>query len=448
MVDDKEKTRMNLWEEFVQAQESELGSEAISKWLKPLKVAHFDARNLYLETENPFAIHWFEEHIRSKACKHFVNNNNAQIKIHLALTEALSAPKKQKKAWVPLLNLVSDSLDPHATFELFVPGESNQLVLKLFQNILDKKEAFNPVFLTGPSGSGKTHLLMAAAHYLIAKGFSCFYVRAETFTDHLIAAIRNGATHTFRSLYRNHDYLLVDDIDTIGGRNATQEEFFHMFNALHTAGKQMIFAARQLPRTSPNIEPRLTSRFEWGIVLSLAQLKPSEYKELLLKRLAHLSFPLQDDTITYLLTNFGHSSSSLIQAVDALILSSHLSHEEPQTLTPVKAAVILEKLLLEEKRVKLTPERIISSVCDVCGTTSQDILGKSQKQECVLPRQLAIYLCRLHLKMPFKKIGAIFSRDHSTIMTSVKLIQEKINQQNKEISQLLREISHKMKPRP
>lgn len=435
---------MKLWQEFVQAQESSLGKEAVSKWLQPLKIAHFDARNLYLETDDPFAIHWFEEHIRSKACKSFVNNNNAPIKIHLALTQALSTPKKQKKSWKPNLNLSPDSLDPQATFDLFVPGECNELTVRLFKNILDKKEVFNPVFLTGPLGCGKTHLLMAAASYLTNKGFSCFYVRAETFTDHLIGAIRNGANHTFRTLYRNHDYLLVDDIDSIAGRQATQEEFFHMFNALHTAGKQMIFAARQLPRSSLHIEPRLTSRFEWGIVLSITSLKSCEYKELLLKRLEHLSFPLPDETISYLLEHFD-SASSLIAAVNALMLSAHLNHELSQKLIPDKAAVILEKLLLEEQSVKLTPEKIISCVCDVCHTAPSDILGKSQKQECVLPRQIAIYLCRLHLNMPFKKIGAVFSRDHSTIMTSVKLMEEKLNQKNQEISQLIQEISYKLK---
>jgi chromosomal replication initiator protein len=383
---------MKIWEAFVKTQESELGSEAVSKWLKTLKVVHFDARNLYLEAKDPFAIHWFEEHVRSKVRKYLVNNNNAPIKVHLALAEAHTSPKKQKKIWKPALDLSPDSLDPHATFDRFIPGEENLLAVQLFRSILDKKECFNPVFLSGPLGSGKTHLLMAATHYLTAQGLSCFYVRAETFTEHLIAAIRNGAMRLFRDLYRNHDVLIVDDIDTIAGRAATQEEFFHMFNALHSADKQMIFAAHNIPSSFSNIEPRLTSRFEWGIVLSLQKLEASSLK--------------------------GSSSKN--------------------------ASILLEKLLLDEKKILLTPEKIIRSVCEVCGTTSQDILGKSQKQESVVPRQLAIYLCRTRLKMPFQKIGHIFSRDHSTIMTSVKIIQKQIDEQNKEISSHLTEISQKI----
>ena len=436
---------MKIWEDFVKAQENDMGLEATSKWLKTLKVAHFDARNLYLETADPFAINWFEEHLRSKVRKYLVNNNNAPIKVHLALTEALSAPKKQKKEWKPILDLSPDTLDPHATFDLFIPGAHNELTFQLFQNILDKKDHFNPLFLSGPHACGKTHLLMAAAHYLTAKGFSCFYVRAETFTEHLIAAIRNGATRVFRELYRNHDFLMIDDIDTIGGRGATQEEFFHMFNALHTAGKQMIFAARHLPSAFPNIEPRLTSRFEWGLVLSLFKLESVELGELLLKRLEALSFPLQEGVINFLQTHFGSSPLSLIRALDALILSAHLHSQSSITITPEKASTILRQLLLEEKKSVLTPEKIISSVCEACGTTPQDILGKSQRQECVLPRQIAIYLCRTHLKLSFEKVGIIFSRDHSTIMTSVKLIQKKIDEENKEISPLIKEISQKIK---
>lgn len=383
---------MKIWEDFVKTQESELSHEACVKWLKSLRVVHFDARNLYLEADDPFAIHWFEEHVRPKVRKHLVNNNSAPIKVHLSQKDALAPPKKQKAIWKPVLDLSPDSLDPNSTFDHFIPGESNALTIQLFLNILDKKEHFNPVFISGPSGSGKTHLLMAACHHLIAKGLSCFYVRAETFTEHLIAAIRNGATRLFRDLYRNHDVLLVDDIDTIAGRSATQEEFFHMFNALHTAGKQMIFAAHNIPSAFTNIEPRLTSRFEWGIVLSLQKLQ------------------------------------------------THYLKEFPST----NASILLEKLLIEERKSILTPEKIIRSVCEVCGTTTQDILGKSQKQECVIPRQIAIYLCRTHLKMPFEKIGQIFSRDHSTIMTSVKIVQKKLDQEDKETSHSLKEISEKI----
>ena len=436
---------MKIWEDFVGKQRSELGEEAVSKWLAPLKVVHFDARNLYLEAEDPFAIHWFEEHLRSKVRKGLVNNNNAPIKVHLALAEALSKPKPQKKAWKPLLNLSADSLDLHATFELFVPGKENDLTLQLFRNILDKKEHFNPVFISGPAHSGKTHLLMAAAHYLTAKGLSCFYVRAETFTEHLISAIRNGATRIFRDLYRNHDVLIIDDIDTIAGRSATQEEFFHMFNALHASGKQMIFAAHAIPSAFANIEPRLTSRFEWGIVLSLKKLGQPQFKDVLLKRIEALSFPLSEETINFLLSHFGHSPLSLVRALESLILSSHLEKKSSHTITPEKAESALEKLLIEEKKILLTPEKIIRSVCEVCGTTKQDILGKSQKQECVLPRHLAIYLCRTQLKMPFEKIGNTFARDHSTIMTSVKMIQKKLDEQNKEISSLVKEISQIIK---
>ncbi|MFS8563359.1 MAG: ATP-binding protein [Rhabdochlamydiaceae bacterium] len=344
---------MKIWEDFVNAQRNELGEEAVAKWLTSLKVMHFDARNLYLEAQDPFAIHWFEQHVRPKVRKCLVNNNNSPIKVHLALSEPLAPPKLQKKIWKPILNLSPDGLDAHATFELFVPGKENDLTVQLFCSILDKQENFNPIFISGPASSGKTHLLMAAAHYLQAKGISSFYVRAETFTEHLIAAIRNGATRLFRDLYRNHDVLIIDDVDTIAGRSATQEEFFHMFNALHASGKQMIFAAHAIPSAFSNIEPRLTSRFEWGIVLSLQKLDPSEFKNLLLKRLQVLSFPLSEETICFLLSQFGHAPLSLVRALESLILSSHLQKTSSSDDHSPKSRRHLRKAHLRRKKNSL-----------------------------------------------------------------------------------------------
>jgi len=426
---------MKSWEEFLTAQEKDLGRDTVDQWLKPLKVVHFDAGNLYLEANDAFQLAWFEEHMRAKVRKFLLNNNNRPIKVHLS---SLEPPKKNKKGtpWKPVLNLSQDALDPKQNFATYLKDKHGSV--QLFQEALETT-SFNPIYIHGPSGSGKTHLLMAAAHLLKAKGLSCFYVRAETLTEHVVAAIRNGAMQKFRELYRNHDVLILDDIHIISGRAATQEEFFHTFNTLHTAGRQIILSADTPPARLKEIEPRLTSRFEWGLVLPLHKLDTEQLKELLTSRIQEHQFPLQDSVREFLLSHFS-SPKSLIRSLDALILRTHLDHLTPSQIDTSKAAFFLTRLLDEEKKSLLTPDKIVHAVAQTYGIKPSDILGKSQTQECTLPRQIAIYLCRTRLKMSFLKIADYFSRDHSTIMTSVKAIQKKSD----ELKTYLEEIGRKL----
>lgn len=419
---------MKAWDDFLTVLAKDLGQETVDRWLKPLKIVHFDAGNLYLEGKDAFQASWFEEHIRSRVKKSFVNNNGRPIKIHLAFTDS---PQKNKKNgdWKPILNLAPDAIEPKCTFNTYLSGKN--IAVQLFQDIPN----FNPIYIHGPSGSGKTHLLMAAAHFLKGKGLSCFYVRAETLTEHVVAAIRSGAMQKFREIYRNHDVLLIDDIHLLSGRAATQEEFFHTFNTLHTAGRQIILSANVPPSRLTAIEPRLTSRFEWGLVLPLQTLEPLEIKNLLHFHIQESRFPLSPNTQEFLLSHFS-SPKSLLSALDALMLRAHLDHLSSLQIDPTVASSILSKLLDEEKKNLITPDKIIRSVATVYGIKTSDILGKSQKQECVLPRQIAMYLCRTSLKMSYMKIAEYFSRDHSTVMTSVKSVEKR----NEELKPCLDEI--------
>ena len=426
---------MKAWEDFLILVAKELGKSTVNQWLKPLKVLHFDAGNLYLEAQDAFQSTWFEEHIRTKVRQSLLNNNGRPIKVHLAFT---NAPQKTKKigTWKPVLNLVPDNLDPKCLFETYILGKNTPI--QLFENAV-KKALFNPIYIHGPHGSGKTHLLMATANFFKAKGISCFYVRAETFTEHVVAAIRNGAMQKFRDIYRNHDVLLIDDLHVISGRSATQEEFFHTFNTLHTAGKQIILSANLPPSRLIEIEPRLTSRFEWGLVLPSHQLEPLELQKLLCSRIQEAVFPLSQNVHEWLLSQFS-SPPSLLRALDTLMLRAHLDKIDSSQIDPAKASFFLATLLEEEKKRLITVEKIVRTVGKVYGIKMTDILGKSQTQECVLPRQIAMYLCRTYLNMPFMKIAEHFSRDHSTVMTSVKIVRNK----TEELKSYLEAISQKI----
>ncbi len=442
---------MKVWDFFLDQQESELGLETVRKWLRPLKVLKFDAGNLYLEAKDAFHVLWFEEHVRPKVLSQLVNGSQKRIKVHLSVPgeTAKNQKPKAKKAEVSSFTLTFDALDSDCTFDNFVVSEPNLLPFRLLCKVAGYEPdsqsqltvpaelaTFNPIFLHGGTGSGKTHLLMAAAKAFRSSGLNVIFVRGETFTNHVVSAIRAGEMSQFRQIYRNSDVLIIDDADIFSRKAATQEELFHTFNALHLSNKQILISAHVPPGELQLIEPRLISRFEWGVVLPLDSLKGEEMGQLLERKSRALQFPLHPKAIAFLMETFASGTKSLHRALQALMLRSHLN-EQRQTstqLTIPQIRHVLADLILEEEQAILTPEKIIEVVAQYFGIRSEDVLGKAQTRDCVLPRQVAMYLCRVELKLAYIKIGEIFSRDHSTVMTSVKAIQKGIEQDVREIS--------------
>jgi len=456
---------MHAWDKFIEAQEAELGSETVHKWLKTLKVLRFDAGNLYLEAQDAFQALWFEEHIRSKLYAKLLNNNNRRIKVHLTVANAPAKTKRHSKnstnagPEAPLFSLTFDELDPYSLFKHFVVAEANLLTHKVVaqasqsdqeagvEGLTPSIKAFNPIYIHGSSGSGKTHLLMAAAAALKERGLHVVYTRAQTFTDHVVSAIRAGEMSTFRQTYRNSDVLIIDDVHVFSRKGATQEEFFHTFNALHLGGKQIILSANCAPGELQLIEPRLVSRFEWGIVLSLETPGREDLLKILQAKSEAMQYPIHSKVVEFLLESFS-SSKSLCRAFEALILRSHLNHGQIKStqITITMARQLLSDLLVEEEKATLTPSAIMQGAAEFFGIRPEDISGRSQTRDCVLPRQISMHLCRCQLKMPYVKIGDLFDKDHSTVMSSVKLIQKGIDEDDKEIASAYRVILKKLKP--
>lgn len=422
---------MLAWEEFLKRLDGRFGKEVIDKWVRPLRRVHFDACNLYLEAKDTFYMLWFEEHIRPLLKKDLVNNNGHQIKVHLTV---LGTKAKEKRIEIPRSFILrTETLDPWAIFANFVLEKPNEVPFK----VLEERTLAPgpPLFFHGPAGCGKSHLLMALAEKFEALSAKVFYLHAETFTDHVVSAIRNSQMQEFRESYRKADVLIMDDIDVLAKRGATQEELFHTFNALHAEGKQLVFAARSAPVHLAGIEERLISRFEWGLCLSLVPLS-KEGLQLFIERYTHfLNFPIHTVIIEFLLETFS-SIKSLKRAIDALVLRCHLekivSHKNVLGTDMVKK--LLEDLIEKEKKSAITPERIVKAVADHFGILPEDILGKSQTRESTLGRQLSMELARELLKLPYMQIGSIFSRDHSTVMTSIKQIEKKLNEKDADIS--------------
>jgi chromosomal replication initiator protein len=444
---------MRAWEEFLASQEKELGRETVQKWLRPLKVVRFDACNLYLEAADAFKVLWFEEHVRHRVQKALFNNNSKKIKVHLAISPLAKMdenPSTKKQQKVPLaFRLNFDELDDKCRFDNFLVSDSNILAYKILAEaaFYDPKTgkiteipckhspSYNPIFIFGRSGTGKTHLLQAATASLKQRGVKALFVRAETFTEHVVNAIRTGEMQMFRKTYRSIDLLLIDDIEVFSKKAATQEEFFHTFNTLHLEGKQIILSASSTPQELKFIEPRLISRFEWGIVVPIQRLEKEKMKHLLLKKAETLNFSLNDEILEFLVLTFGNNTKSLLRSLEALILRIHLNYElRGRPLTEPLIKKILSDLIIEEEKTHLTPDKIIRAVADYYGIRTEDILSKSQSRECALPRQIAMHLCRNKLNLPYMKIGDIFSRDHSTVMSSVKQIQTELDEKGSEIS--------------
>jgi chromosomal replication initiator protein len=440
---------MQAWEQFLLQQETELGAETVQKWLRSLKIQRFDACNLYLEAKDSFQALWFEEDMRGKAQAKLVNGNNKRIKIHLSIANITSGSKKNrnqalhnKEIKTPQFQLHFDELDPLCLFQNFITSQENQLTHKFLCELAGLSPStttplgtFNPIYLYGPTGSGKTHLLMSLAQNFRAHGFKSLYVRAELFTDHVVSAIRAGEMSTFRQAYRNADILLVDDVHVFSRKGATQEEFFHTFNTLHLQGKQIILSANCAPQELQLIEPRLVSRFEWGIVLTLKPVKNEELINMLQVKAQALNFFLPTKIADFLVETFTSNPKALIKAFEALVLRLHLdSHQSIQGLSIAATKTLLSDLLAEEQKAALSSTKILQAVAEHYGIRTEDILGKSQTRECTLPRQIAMHLCREKLKMPFMKIGDLFARDHSTVMASVKHIQKLLEKDDRDIS--------------
>ncbi len=449
---------MQAWEDFLKSQEKQFGADTVNKWLRSLRILRFDACNLFLEAKDTFQAMWVEEHILPLAKQKLINNNNKKVKIHLSIANQEKFASKDAKRERPAqqipagFTLTFDTLDPHASFENYYTSEANTLAIKVLERILppyNELAAYNPIYLYGGSGSGKTHLLMATTNALRNAGVKALFCRAELFTEHVVSAIRGGEMSLFRQAYRNIDVLLLDDVHLFARKGATQEELFHTFNTLHLSNKQIILASNCAPNELQSIEPRLVSRFEWGITLPLASPSQDELLQVLQKKAEALKFQLPEKIALFLIESFPTNTKNLMRGLEALVLRLHFNQRSGARPTALLSVPLVKQLLAdllkEEKEQKLTPNRIIQEVAEFYGIHKDDLMGKSQSRDCVLPRQIAMHLIRQEIKISYLKIGYLFERDHSTVISSVKIIQKALEENDEEITSAYHPIFKKIK---
>lgn len=455
---------MRLWEEFLKQLDVELGKQTVDFWLRTLKLQKQTANTLYFTAADSFQVLWFEEHVRPIAQTRFVDESGQQWHIQLkalkdepAADEQLNKVKSRAKAKraaatnasAPSLNITGDTLDPSATFSSIHEHEGNRLAWRVLKKLSSDPQAFisegyNPVYLYGPTATGKSSLLMAAANQLKDANKSVLYVTGETFTQHVVRAIRLGMMQEFRRFYRGIDVLLVDGVEVFTHKAATQEEFFHTFNTLHVGAKAIVVSAKVAPKDLKGIEARLVSRFEWGLLLSLEPALSAEMDAILKLQAQRLNLNLGPIQAKVLTEHFAPDPSELTKALTALSIRCHRHKLTLKQLIPSQIHELLAGLKAQQIEQQLTAERIVQVVSDFYGITTKDLLGKGQQREFSLPRQVAMFLCREKLQLPFLKIAELFGRDHSTVMTSCKLIEKQRVEKNSRVASELPDLIQKL----
>jgi len=340
----------------------------------------------------------------------------------VAAAEPSSMPAATAPA--PAVVTVGAPLNERYIFDRFVVGTNNQLSAAACRAVAEAPaRMYNPLFIYGGVGLGKTHLMHAIGHAIHSRDPSkrVAYVSSERFTNDLIASIQEGRMAEFRRRYREIDLLLIDDVQFLGEKERTQEEFFHTFNALHDAQRQIVMTSDRPPKEIPGLEERLVSRFEWGLVTDI---KPPDFETrvaILRKKADEDSISLGDDVVEFIARNCRSNVRELEGAVIKLLAYSSLTRRE------ITIDLAREALggVLNAASTELTPQAIRERVAAAWGVSVESLSSKKRTQEITVPRQVAMYLIRELLDLPLVEIGKLFGgRDHSTVIHSLQKVEE------------------------
>lgn len=329
------------------------------------------------------------------------------------------------------------------TFDNFIVGNSNKFAHAACTAVAESPaRSYNPLFIYGSSGLGKTHLLYAITNRIMEKtpDANIIYVKGEEFTNQIVESIARHLTQQFREKYRKADVLLVDDIQFIAGKESTQEEFFHTFNALYEEQKQIIMTSDRPPRDIKTLEDRLKTRFEWGLI---ADIQPPDYElriAIMQNKAKMLGLTIPPEVFDFLSENLRSNIRQIEGAIKKIGAQSFLNNEP---ITVDLALRCISDLLNGEKPAAVTADRILSCVAKKYGVTTEDIKGRRRTQDIAMPRHIAIYIIRKMTDMSLPSIGKIFGRDHTTVMSSLDKVDSEIKANSLlelEITELMKDI--------
>ncbi len=312
------------------------------------------------------------------------------------------------------------------TFDNFIVGNSNRFAQAACYAVASNPAtSYNPLFIYGPSGLGKTHLLYAITNEVKKKkpDVKIIYIKGEDFTNQFIAALASSTINEFRQKYRNCDMLLIDDIQFIAGKTSTQEEFFHTFNTLYEEHKQIILTSDRPPKDMKTLEDRLKTRFEWGL---LADIQPPDLElriAIIKKKAEQVSITIPEDVLAYLAENLRSNIRQIEGAMKKLGATVFLSG---QRITMDTARACISDLLGGEEPVSVTVDKIFAAVYKKYGISKEDLIGQKRSRDIAQARHISIYLIRNITEMSLPNIGKIFGRDHTTIISSIEVVEKRL----------------------
>ena len=418
---------VEIWDKAKALLREELADVSYKTWIdQPLKPVYATDDKLALEVISEFT----EKTVRARYML-MITEAVGQVVGHEMTIELMSVgdriawQEKQKKDEQSSLQGVN-TFNPKSTFDTFVVGSSNRFAHAASLAVAEAPGvAYNPLFLYGGVGLGKTHLMHAIGHFIQDHfpNMRMLYLPSEMFTNELVAAIKNNKNVEFRNRFRNVDVLMLDDIQFIAGRDSTQEEFFHTFNALHSAGKQIIISSDKPPREIARLEERLRSRFEWGLIADIQKPDFDTRVAILRKKADNEGIEISNEMLELIAgrieSNIRELEGSLTR-VNAYARLNHCAISEEVISHALKDIAVVR----DPKRI--TPDVIIDCVAEYYGLSSAQVRGDSRKKEIALARHMAVYLTREMTSLSLPRIGDAFGRDHSTIINSCDKISKQV----------------------
>ena len=410
-----------IWQAALGELQLEMTQAAFNTWLRDTRLVAYEDGDLIVGVRNGYAKDWLENRLKGTVQRVVTRLANRTVQVRfVAWEEPAETPEPTQPA--PLLTepepvhnrqKPSTALNPRYTLENFVVGSSNRLAHAAALAVAEHPaDTYNPFFIYGGTGLGKTHLLQAIGHACRARNLSVLYVPAETFTNDLVEAIRTYTTEAFRETYRTANVLLVDDVQFIAGKEATQEEFFHTFNALHSCGAQIVLSSDRRPRAMATLEGRLRSRFEWGLIVDIRP-PDLETRMAILQQKAEGRRQRVPDDVLYLIAQRVPTNIRELEGVLNKVLM--LASVEDAPLTPELVEVAVADLA--STRPEVSPEQVINAIAHHYQLTLEELESSSRSRRIARPRQVAMYLIREETELSLAKIGELFGgRDHSTVL--------------------------------
>ncbi len=422
-----------IWQSVLGELELLISRANFTTWFKNTLIVEQNDQQVVIGVPNAFTKVWLEKKYNKQikqALENVLSKTNLQVIYRVInsnsvanISQNIESPVLEKKAVVDkennekLANNSKFGLNPKYTFNSFIVGAGNELAQAAAQAAAKKPgELYNPLFIYGGVGLGKTHLVQAVGNYILAKDSTkkVLYINSEKFTNDFIFAIKNGKTDHFKQVYREVDVLLIDDIQFIAGKEQTQEEFFHTFNALHQNNKQIVLSSDRPPKAISGVESRLISRFEWGMIADISFPDLETRMAILELKCQEKNYLLDKEIIEFIAENIQENIRELEGALNRLIAFHELNNTQP-SMESVKA--ILGGISTNPRKAGLTTKKLIKTILDYYDISADDLLGSSRRKELVVPRQITMFLMREELKASFPNIGNdLGGRDHTTAM--------------------------------